>query len=326
MSLHDMDRPNIEAVRQFGGQHREWDKLDIIARLGSSMSTLYKLDPATGQFTSNLAVGWQTPWLHIRQATAKRCNIDSQVKFERFGFIAPRCLQCWKIVVSPRTLKELFQLLQLEKQFDVASKCGIELRNYTPRHYGGYFYTNSIEEGQARYKEVREAVDDMISPDVDVILKRGCTEFEMVKGNSGFWHITPEQLETDKIIEDRFVNLTPLASKQPDVVESYVKKEWIKYAYSIGDETYQEFNGGLRMFPDYQKFHNVDAEAAKREMALAQAMGNNIDPTVTDEFRVLTGNFLKEKGLQPQDAGQMIGLMDRNYFEPAVLGGHDETT
>jgi len=228
--------------------------------------------------------------------------------------------------VKPRTLKELFLLLQLQKIMDVPSKCGIELRNYTPRHYGGYFYTDSIEEGQVRYKEVREAVNDQISPDVGVLLKRGCTEFEMVKGNAGFWTITEADLEIDKLIEDRFTNNTCLSGKQPDFVEALIKKEWIKFAFSNGDMTYKEFNGGVDMFPQYQHFHDVDVDAAKREMAMAQAMGNNIDPAVTDEFRVLTGNFLVEKGLVGKDAGQMLGLFERNYFEPSVIGGHDETT
>jgi len=117
-----------------------------------------------------------------------------------------------------------------------------------------------------------------------------------------------------------------LSGKQPDFVEALIKKEWIKFAFSNGDMTYKEFNGGVDMFPQYQHFHDVDVDAAKREMAMAQAMGNNIDPAVTDEFRVLTGNFLVEKGLVGKDAGQMLGLFERNYFEPSVIGGHDETT
>jgi hypothetical protein len=321
-----MDRPNIEAVRQFGGKHAEWAKYDLFEKLGSLMN-VYKLDAATGQFnTSGLAMGWQTPWVHQLTAADKRCNIDSQIKFEKFGFIAPRCLQCWKVVVKPRTLKELFMLEQLQKTMGVASKCGIELRNYTPRHYGGYFYTSSIEEGQARYKEVREAVNDQISPDVDVLLKRGCTEFEMVKGNAGFWSITPEELEMDEIIENRFTNNTALGSRQPDHVVAHVKKEWMKFAYANGDMTYKEFNGGVDMFPQYQHFHDVDLQAVKNEMAMAQALGNGIDPETTRDFRILTGNFLGERGMTGHAAGQMLGMFDKNYFEPMAIGEQDELT
>ena len=325
-TLHDMDRPIIEQARQFGGQHAVWNKYDIMTRLNELMGRLYYLDATLGQFTSKLAVGWQTPWIHIKQACTKRCNLDTGVKFEKFGFIAPRCLQCWKVVVMPRTLKELFQLLALERSLNRPSKCGIELRNYTPRHYGGYFYNNSLEEGRECYTEVREAVSDAISPDVTVILKRGCTEFEMSKGNAALWSITPEELEMDTIIEDRFVNNTPLASKQPDMVEAYVHKEWMKWAFSNGDKTYLEYNGGVPMFPEYQNFHEHDIEDLKHDMALAQGMANGINPEHTDEYRVITGNFLREKGLTGEAAGHMLGIMNKNYFEPVVLGEHDETT
>jgi len=41
--MHDTDRPNIEAVRQYGGEHWQWDKLDLISKMGNAMGTLYKL-------------------------------------------------------------------------------------------------------------------------------------------------------------------------------------------------------------------------------------------------------------------------------------------
>jgi len=56
-----MDRPNIEAVRQYGGEHWQWDKLDLISKMGNAMGTLYKLDATTGQFNLWISYSLATP-------------------------------------------------------------------------------------------------------------------------------------------------------------------------------------------------------------------------------------------------------------------------
>jgi len=325
-NMHDKERNYVENQRQMGGEYRKWNKLDILTPMNSMMHQGYHINAETGMICIKRAHGFQTPWVHVVQTPTKRCGIDHQIKFEKFGFIPPRCLQCWKVVVMPRTLKELFQLEQVEYVLQRPSKCGIEVRNYTPRHYGGYFYNDSVEEGRECYEVVREAVNDMISPEVGVILKRGCTEMEMKCGNAGFWHITPEHLELDQIIEDRVENSAAISSKQADYVVAHVKNEWMKWAFSHGDMTYKEFNGGMNMFPDYQYFHEGDINQIKEELALAQAMGSNIDPEVTKNFRILTGKFMEDNNLNAKQIGAMVGMYEKNYFEPMAIGGQDETT
>ena len=149
---------------------------------------------------------------------------------------------------------------------------------------------------------------------------------EMALGNSAFWSISPEDMELDQVLDDRITNLMPLSSKHPDYVEAHIKGHWMKWAYANGDMTYKEFNGGEEMFPDYQKYHNVDLEEIKRELAMAQARSNGIEAAHTDEFRHIAGNFCKEKGYSPEAASQMIGVLDKNFYNPVLLGGHDETT
>ena len=324
--MYDKQRHYVENKRQMAGNYAEWNKLDILTPMAEMMNQGFHINAETGMIGIKRAHGFQTPWVHVKQAPSKRCGIDHQIKFEKFGYVPPRCMQCWKVVVMPRTLKELFELEQLEHGMQRPSKCGIEVRNYTPRHYGGYFYNNSLEEGRECYDAVRKEVDNHMSKDIKVLLKRACTEMEMKCGNAGFWNLTAQDLEIDAIIEDRVENSAAISSKQADYVIAHVKNEWMKWAFSNGDMTYKEFNGGQDMFPDYQFFHEGDIEEIKEEMAIAQAMAAGLDPEKAKEFRILTGNFLGANGMKSADAGKMLGMFEKNYWSPMAVGGQDETT
>jgi len=158
---------------------------------------------------SNTAVATDTPWHHVKHLVGKKCLLDHHIKFNLCGYVPPKCLECWKVVVGPRTLKELFQLLEVQRSMGRPSKCGIELRYYTPRLYGGYFYNNSLDEGRECYEAVRKAVDEHISPEVGVILKRACTEYEMIKGPSVAWTMTRREHELDDLLDEVIDTYSP---------------------------------------------------------------------------------------------------------------------
>ena len=154
---------------------------------------------------------------------------------------------------------------------DVPSKCGIEMRDYTPKHYGGYFYTHSLEEGRERYEQVRKGVDEAIDggKDLSVILKRGCTEYEMIKGPSVYWHNTAEESKMLELI-DAFVDLSRSNNRQSEMVKNSVRLKWALWAHSNGDFTYKELNNGKALFPDYVKYHEGDIEDIKKDLESAQ--------------------------------------------------------
>ena len=197
---------------------------------------------------------YTTPWCHAKGTPRKHCGLDHQVTFNHFHIIHPRCLECWKVVVTPETFKQLCQLEVLQKNMNVPSKCGIEMRDYTPKHYGGYFYTHSLEEGRERYEQVRKGVDEAIDggKDLSVILKRGCTEYEMIKGPSVYWHNTAEESKMLELI-DAFVDLSRSNNRQSEMVKNSVRLKWALWAHSNGDFTYKELNNGKSLFPDYVK-------------------------------------------------------------------------
>jgi hypothetical protein len=208
----------------------------------------------------------QTPWVHTKGDPLNHCGLDHRVIFQNYKVIPPRCHNCWKVCVAPKTFKQLMELEQLQVVLNVPSKCGIEVRNYTTKSYGGYFYTHSLQRGLERYKEVRNLVNTVLTDgeDVDVILKRGCTEFELLKGPSQDWELTSEDQALCDLIE-AYVIVERGDLSQPDFIKAHVRTTWMVWAYGLNDQTYLEYNGGEPLFPTCTTYHNYEYETDEGE-------------------------------------------------------------
>jgi hypothetical protein len=273
-----------------------------------------------------------TPWCHMKHAPTKRCGMDHHILFNIYGIIPPRCMECWKVVVAPRTFHELVQLEHLQYALDKPSKCGIELRDYTPRFYGGYFYNNSLDEGLERYREVREAVDQAISPDIGVILKRACTEFEMIKGPSHQWHMTANDERIINLVE-YYVNMNEIGHAQTDMSKYYVRLKWAMWAHMNGDKTYMEYNDGQPLWPDCLTYHDKPVDDMKHDLALGRAEGEfKINPELSDEFFKASLKWANENNVNPDALTNMLGgqycnpLNLRGMVPLETIGEHDELT
>jgi len=230
-------------------------KSDIISKLRQYLEQGRFFLRDDGKLDHKTRLTHNTPWIHIKQARNRNCGLY-HVYHEAFGFVHSRCQECWKVVVRPRTLSELYKLLLLEEALNLPSKCGIEKRDTVCGLYGGYFYNDSKEEGLECYKLVRANVDKNISPDVVVLLKRGCTEFE-IGGNGGpsdKWEVTKEQAEIEFLLNDLVVQ-DVMKMPQPEHLKESVFRSWIHWAYAGGDMTYKEFTKGEPLFPQYVTYH-----------------------------------------------------------------------
>lgn len=238
-----------------------------------------------------------TPWHHQRGIPEKHCSLDHDIMFNRLGIITPRCMQCWKVVVTPRTFEELLQLKDMQSYMDVASKCGIEMRDYTPKFYGGYFYNCSLDEGRACLAEVQKNCKEFINDEVadEVILKRGCTEYEIIKGPSPFWHCTDDEQalwETARSL----IDVPRGAHIQNRQQKTMVQIKWFLWAHMNGDMTYKKYNGGLSLFPGYVKYNDGDIESIKKDLMVAHAQAKyDIPPETSTEFIELAQNFAEEQ-------------------------------
>jgi len=215
-----------------------------------------------------------TPWVHVKYRVENDCGLWHQLTFNGIvknlptisQFVPRGCQSCWKVVVKPRTVQQLFNLHEVQKKMDISSKCGIEIRPAVSELYGGYFYNRSLEEGLECYDLVKKEMleNNKLAPLVDevdddgrttrIILKRACTEFEHLLGDSSKWEVTPEQNFIEDLIEKNVISENP-KFLQPDNLKCNVKKRWIEFAYANGDETYRYYTGGKTLYPPYVTYH-----------------------------------------------------------------------
>jgi hypothetical protein len=336
--------PKIYNVMQTkpGSWYDKLVKEDYLALFIPLMQKGYNLDTdgrwkqVGGQYTMLNA----TPWCHQRGMPKLHCSLDHQIIFNMFNIIPPRCLKCWKVCITINSFHELVQIEQLLHNLDYPSKCGIEMRDYTPKHYGAYFYCNGFDEGRARYTEVRKVIDDNIEltdkdKPIEVILKRGCTEYEMIKGPSPYWNCSGADLEMVKLCES-FIEISPSNSSQDPLQKTNVKRKWMLWAHSNGDMSYLPYNGGEKLFPDYVKYHEGDIDDIKRDLCISNMQGTTgMAPEITAEFLEKVGDFAKEKGIE--NTGTLtyaLGNYMDNAIDPGILrkvpeeviGEHDELT
>ena len=207
------------------------------------------------------------PWVYVRHKKDLPCSFCTEVLFNTFKIFPRSCLNCWKVVVRPRTVKELILLLELEENYtDRPCKCGIEKRPYVPALYGGYFYNGSKKEGLECLKDVRSLVSKHISPDIDVTLKRYCTEFELKFGPTtqieetlvrGYYN-DPEngkipvmkigQMQIWEQIARKIFDIDEDKTYQPHWIRQHVIVEWFKWAWANGDMTVKEFFNGEPLY------------------------------------------------------------------------------
>lgn len=198
----------------------------------------------------------------------KGCTRHLQI-FERFEVIPKYCFDCYKVVITPRSIVLLFKLLMIfEKSvfpFDIRRKCMVEERDDTSGSYKGFIYCKNIVEGKEIYKIVRKVVSEEISTEVEVTLKRGCSEyarvypkFAQVKPGTVImqykksWRIHEDYFDKNFTIAAREgvpIAIDDILYKSPDGLTEYTRREiyciqyWLRYAATIGDTSYLAITG-----------------------------------------------------------------------------------
>lgn len=224
-----------------------------------------------GKIRCEMYMAWDYPWHHIAHIREVDCHMWHRVMFDVVGLLPIPCLTCFKVVVRPRTLRQLFALLDLQLALDMPGKCGIEDRPQVFGNYGGYFYNRGIDDGLDCYGAVCDALlsDDLLAPLLDevgergetkrVILKRGCTEFEAKFGRSDQWRPMEWQEELERRVNDAFFRDYP-KNLQPDHVIEHIHEKWIRFAWDRGDPTAVYYNGGRPLYPPVVTYHHIKRE------------------------------------------------------------------
>ena len=212
-----------------------------------------KLEPMTrGALENN--------WVVIIQNKEQQnqCMFNSKILFNMVSkYYSPRlvpsyCQECWKVVTRPKTLRQLWDIYELQTAEQIPAKCGMEERSEVFGPWGAYWYTRSVEEGRALHARLSVLMD------TPLILKRGCTEMEMNCGDSSKWEVYPEQLEIEKKFRDLIVTWKYDPVKQTDWVIRNIKRRWIEWAWGHGDSTVFEFTDGQPLMTPYRTYHDTN--------------------------------------------------------------------
>lgn len=240
-----------------GKMYQDLQKKDIYTKLAPLLEAGAFRINENGLLTNDFNIHAKPPWVYVSQHPDKDCGLWHKVMFDIYGLLPRKCVECWKVVVRPNTLSQLMKLLRAQRESGMYCKCGIENRLSVSAPYGGYFYNNSLEEGLDCLDNVRLLTSEHVGDDVDVFLKRGCTEFEHRFGDSKDWN---SDVSLDQHILEREIttwfdrsNHTK-GTVQPQWVQDNVVKGWIEHAYSIGDETYADFTDGMPLSPPYRTY------------------------------------------------------------------------
>ena len=214
----------------------EFDKLlrKGTARLCNSE---FKMGPG-GKLEPKMVEGARgMPWIFINHDARKKfCWFWNQVCCGVFSIIPTNCrFNCWKTVLKPNNVKELFECYDILKRLDLPSKIGMDLRDYTYGAWAGFIYADTLEEGRSYYKQVREALPKKVS----VILKRGCTEMERLKPSKEWDNMAKVDFEMEQKLLDRF-KFDERHYHQAKWYKKEIEENWIIRAIQIGDPTARE--------------------------------------------------------------------------------------
>lgn len=181
--------------------------------------------------------------------------------FKKYHVIPEFCFNCYKVLVEPRTVIELFKLFILfEKPFlpnNHRRKCMTELRTGNSGAYKGFIYCRGREDGEEVFDIAKRAVAEEISADISITLKRGCSHFGAAYPDYSSMKPGIEPMKYDenwRIHEDEFdrnvIYSQPSISDTDNNVNSgYSPSEifamtfWLGYAATIGDDSYLKISG-----------------------------------------------------------------------------------
>lgn len=200
---------------------------------------------------------WETPWLHQHQDPDQDCDLWHNLFFAMYRWVPTYCKNCWKVVVFIPTVKKLFDLYELQHELERPCKCGLEYRFTDERKYGGYFYNWGKENGLECYKVVRQAVDEHLGKDINVILKCSCSEYEIACGPPDEWTPSEQQLAIEEKMK-KWVLTGNVKHTQQKYMTAYVMLKWLHHAAHIGDLTYKEFTGGQSLVKTMKTYHQEE--------------------------------------------------------------------
>lgn len=224
--LYDSQKSLVERAHAFANQHNNFYVRASDGRIAHGTE----------------AQPTNTPWIFIQDSPKRHCEIWNQVYFQHFGLLPSFCrFCCWKIVLKPANVADLFKLEKLLDTFNLPSKCGMDLRDYSFWPWAGFIYNDSMRAGREVLQRIQESLKAWFGTyhTVDAFLKRGCTEMEWRLPSDQWDDVSEKAVELENRLDEIFVKDETSAS-QPEWLKQTIRNRWVKHAIAIGDKTWKQ--------------------------------------------------------------------------------------
>lgn len=208
-----------------------------------------------------------TPWLVHKRSKGQLCHIFHTTYFGIFGCVPELCFKhCWKLAacnkgvkddqVQQLCMRDVLDIEELQQELDLPSKCGMDRRDYTQNIWGSFWYTSSLDEAKEKYPIIRDGLDK-IDPNINLVIKRSCTEFELAIGPSDTWDdMERPWSEKEDVLNDWILRQDSQPEHQHELIKRNVKIKMLQWAYKHGDNTYRLFNEGNDLVMRFPKEDN----------------------------------------------------------------------
>lgn len=175
---------------------------------------------------------------------------------------------CYKVKVTPDSLRQLMAVKEVAEGFACSSKSGSEVdKSNTQSLYASYFYLLGLDKARTVYKRLRGLIDahPKLGPSVKMVIKRGCTNYEHACGPSDQYTFDPQLADVESYFWRRFVRKK--SAMQKPHREALTLLSLARIAYRIGDDTYKDFTGGKDLFPPTVSYDPNDPAIAGDDAA-----------------------------------------------------------
>ncbi|GAA0295998.1 hypothetical protein GCM10009087_02180 [Sphingomonas oligophenolica] len=172
------------------------------------------------------------------------------------------CEPCYKVKLVPRSLRELVALYEVARAIPCGSKWGVDFFNpHSQNLYAGYFFVDGLEAARALVPLVREAIagNAKIGDDLPIVIKRGCSNYEVALGPSESYSFRPELSEIESYLQTRW-RPPKLSTKS---LAEILYGTWVPFAFQIGDDSYLDFTGGKPLHRKTQTYDLTEAVPAQ---------------------------------------------------------------
>lgn len=225
------------------------------------------------------ALPYMGNWIFFGHTSMLRdCYLWHHVMFNHFELVPEFCrLRCYKVVVKVRNFLEAMDFYGLMNAnaflnaeiSAIPGKVGMDERFYSDGHFNGFVYCDGLEEALEKYRVVRDLVNEHIptGPDIPIIVKRTCTEFERRFGatDQPFWQSMPkDELDFQHHLEDIFKGQWTCAV-QPDWLRNHLVLKFAKWANTVGDKSWIEYFGEDFLTMKAVTYHQSQSVEAKGE-------------------------------------------------------------